>query len=80
MKQTQFNTVEANSSHDLITKITKDKVKNMKPQDTAKMYSVSIPSQRCVFYCANKDRVEKRLSAIEEMFPGIVTVVNKPLK
>ena len=80
MKQTNLDSIEANSSHDLKLKIGRDRIKQLKPQDCSRMYSVSVPSQRCTYYCSTLTRANKRVKELEKDYPGIITFIYKPIK
>ena len=80
MRTSNYTEIQANTSHELRTKIGMDKIRNLKPQDTRTMYSVHVPSQRAVFYCATLARATRRVCQLEEEWPGIVTEVKRPVK
>ena len=81
MRQQNLDRIEANSSHDTITRITKERVKkNCKSPDTSKLHKVCVPSLRLTYFCKNLTGVAKRIKAIKEMYPDREIVTNKPAK
>jgi hypothetical protein len=80
MKQTQFDTIEPNSSHDTITRISKDRIKKCHKPDCSKMTSLFVPSLRITYFCANQERVNRRIKELRKERPGIEIVIKKSLK
>jgi hypothetical protein len=67
MKTDNFTSIEANSGHELITKIGKDRIKRLAKPDTSKMISISVPSLRLTYYVKNKTRMDKRIREIKKL-------------
>lgn len=80
MRQQNLDKIEANSSHDTIPRITKERVKKIKSPDTSRMHRVEIPSLRLCYFCKSLSDVAKRIKAIHETYPDREIVTKRPLK
>jgi hypothetical protein len=80
MRQTNLNSIEANSSHDLIAKITRERVKKIVKPDISKMIRVIVPSLRLTYYCQNQERVNRRVKELNKTHPDIEVIIKKPVK
>lgn len=63
MKQYDLNKIQANSSNELITKISKERIKkNCKSPDTSRSTLIEIPSLRLTYFCTSQKRVKIELN------------------
>lgn len=71
MRQQNLDKIEANSSHDTITRISRERVKKLyKSPDTSRMICIEVPSLRLKYYVKTKKDAKKRIKMIEEKYPG----------
>ena len=71
MKQYDLNKIQANSSNELISKISKERIKkNCKSPDVTKLHCIEVPSLRLKYYVKNKKRALNRIKMIENDYPG----------
>lgn len=80
MKQQNFDRIQANSSHETITRISKDRVKKMTKPDCSKMFSISVPVLRAVFYKKTLALANKKAKEMKKARPGIEVIIKNPEK
>jgi hypothetical protein len=80
MKTDNFTDIEANTGSDLKLKIGRDKIKCCHKPDCSKMTSLFVPSLRITYFCANQERVNRRIKELRKVNPEIEIVIKKAIK
>jgi hypothetical protein len=81
MKQYNLNVIQANSSNELISKLSKERIKkHCKSPDITRMHTVEVPSLRLTYFCKSLAGVAKRIKAIKETYPDREIITNKLTK
>lgn len=72
--------IYANSDHNTITRISKDRVKKIIKPDCSKMYSISAPYLRATFYKKTLALANKKARDLKKARPGIEVIIKNPEK
>ena len=70
--------IYANSDHNTITRISKDRVKKINKPDCSKMYSISAPYLRATFYKKTLALANKKAKELKKARPGMIVIIKNP--